>query len=250
MNESPRPIDVLIVDDQSLIRDGLSRIINAQSDMRTAGIAADGKQAISRVRELRPDVVLMDVRMPVLDGIEATRKLIGDRVSPSTRILGLTTHDRDAYAIRMFKAGAIGFIIKDGTATQLVTAIRSAHNGTFTAAESTTQRLLKNFDTDAPTPPPANCNALDSLTNRERTVFDLVVAGASNPEIARDLYIAEVTVKTHVGRILAKINVRDRVALVIWAHRQGLANTGTRERKPWEAGPVHGYKPGGRPVGK
>lgn len=232
MSESVRSIDVLVVDDQSLVRDGLTRIVNAQSDMRTVGIAADGEEAIARVRELRPDVVLMDIRMPVLDGIEATRRLVGDRVSPATRVLGLTTYDRDSYAIRMLKAGAIGFILKDSTAAQLVTAIRSAHNGTFTAAGSTTQRLLDKIATDAPVPAAAGADALAMLTNRERAVFELVVAGASNPEIARELFIAEVTVKTHVGRILAKINVRDRVALVIWAHRHGLADLGTAGAGP------------------
>lgn len=226
MNDPKRSISVLVVDDQSLVRDGFTRIVNAQPDMQTVGIAADGKEAIARVRELRPDVVLMDIRMPILDGIEATRTLITDRISPATRILGLTTYDTDTYAIRMLKAGAIGFILKDSTATQLADAIRSAHNGTFTAAVSTAQRLLDRITADQPVTAPANIGALNALTDRERAVFERLVAGASNPEIGRDLSIAEVTVKTHVGHILTKLDVRDRVHLVIWAHRQGLADRG------------------------
>lgn len=227
MSDPIFPISVLVVDDQSLVRDGFTRIVNAQPDMHTVGIAADGKEAIARVRELRPDVVLMDIRMPVLDGIEATRTLISERISPATRILGLTTYDTDAYAIRMLKAGAIGFILKDSTSTQLADAIRSAHDGTFTAAVSTAQRLLGKIAIDQPVMAPAHIRALDALTDRERAVFERVVAGASNPEIGRDLFIAEVTVKTHVGHILTKLDVRDRIHLVIWAHRQGLADRGT-----------------------
>lgn len=227
MNGSPRSITVLIVDDQSLLRDGFTRIVNSQPDMTTVGVAAEGREAITRARELHPDVVLMDIRMPVLDGIEATRTIISDAVSPGTRILGLTTYDADTYAIRILKAGAIGFILKDSTADQLVDAIRSAHSGTFTASVSTTRRLIDRL-TDGPAAPPPNSFALSGLTNREMVVFEHVVSGASNPEIARELCIAEVTVKTHVGNILAKLDVRGRVQLVIWAHRQGLADRRSR----------------------
>lgn len=224
MTEYERKITVLIVDDQSLVLDGFSRIINAQPDMITSGTALNGHEAVERARELRPDVILMDIRMPVLDGIEATRLILSDHPNPPTRVVGLTTYDSDAYAIRIIQAGAIGFMLKDSTATQLIEAIRSAYNGTFVAAQSTSQRLLERL-TPAGATKPADVNALEPLTDRECTVFHLVVEGHSNPEIARRLSIAEVTVKTHVGHILTKLNARDRVRLVIWAHRQGLADS-------------------------
>lgn len=223
MSDLPRLIAVLVVDDQSLVRDGFTRIVNSQPDMVTVGVAADGKEAIARVRELHPDVVLMDIRMPVLDGIEATRTIVSEGISRGTCVLGLTSYDLDAYAIRILKAGAIGFILKDSTAAQLVGAIRSAHTGTFTAAVSTMRRLIGRL-TECPTTPPSNPSALSGLTKREIAVFEHVVSGASNLEIARELRIAEVTVKTHVGHILSKLGARDRVQLVIWAHRRGLAD--------------------------
>lgn len=223
MTDMERDISVLVVDDQALVLDGFARIINSQPDMHTAGTAGNGAEAIERVRSLRPDVVLMDIRMPGIDGIEATRTIIEDRISPGTRILGLTTYDTDAYAVRMLKTGAIGFILKDSTAIQLVDAIRSAHSGTFITAESTSLRLLERLHADG-TGKAADPAALQALTDRERVVFDHVVAGYSNPEIAQDLTIAEVTVKTHVGHVFSKLRVRDRVHLVIWAHRQGLAD--------------------------
>jgi DNA-binding NarL/FixJ family response regulator len=220
---APAPIRVVVVDDQSLVRDGFARIVDAQRDMVSVAVCADGEQAVTRVAELRPDVVLMDVRMPVLDGIEATRRLVADGHVPPARILGLTTHDTDAYALRMLRAGATGFLLKDSTAVQLVDAIRSVHNGTFAASLSTTQRLLDRLAVEQAAPPAPDTAALEVLTDRERVVFTRLVTGASNPEIARDLSIAEVTVKTHVGHILTKLGVRDRVHLVIWAHRRGLA---------------------------
>ena len=218
------PIRVVVVDDQSLVRDGFARIVDAQPDMAAVGVCADGEQAVACVAELRPDVVLMDVRMPVLDGIEATRRLVADGRAPGARILGLTTHDTDDYAIRMLRAGAVGFLLKDSTAVQLVDAIRSVHNGTFAASMITTQRLLDRLTVEQPAPAAPDTAALAVLTERERVVFTRLVTGASNPEIARDLSIAEVTVKTHVGHILTKLGVRDRVHLVIWAHRRGLAD--------------------------
>ena len=223
MNTPERMIRVLIADDQSLILDGFSRIVNAQHDMCTIGTAQNGEEAVERTQELHPDVVLMDIRMPIVDGIEATRTIMAEELSPKTRVIGLTTYDTDAYAIRMLKAGAIGFILKDSTALQLVDAIRTAHNGVFTATMSTTQRLLRRITTATPRTP-TDMGALDALTDRERAVFALVVAGRSNPEIARELSIAIVTVKTHVGHILTKLKIRDRVQLVIWAQRQGLAD--------------------------
>lgn len=210
MSEVDRSISVVIVDDQPLVLDGFTRIVNAQPDMRTVGTACNGQEAIDRLHALRPNIVLMDIRMPVLDGIEATRTIVADKISPTTRIIGLTTYDTDAYAIQILKAGAIGFILKDSTGLQLVDAIRSTHHGTFVAAASTSQRLLDRLTTSEPKTP-TNTDALKVLTNRERAVFELVVAGRSNPEIARRLLVAEVTVKTHVGHILSKLRIRDRV---------------------------------------
>ncbi|MHC2186257.1 DNA-binding NarL/FixJ family response regulator [Rathayibacter agropyri] len=215
-------ISVIVVDDHALVRDGLIRIVNAQPDMETVSYAVDGATAIERVRDLRPDLVVMDVRMPVLDGIEATRVITSERISPRTRILGLTTHDSDVYAIRMLQAGAVGFILKDSTAEQLVDALRAAHSGTFTTSASTAVRLVNRMAAGEAEGGPPDDSALAALTKRERVVFERVVSGKSNPEIARDLCVAEVTVKTHVGHILAKLHVRDRVQLVIWAHRRGL----------------------------
>ncbi|WP_259390758.1 response regulator transcription factor [Actinomyces sp. 2119] len=233
-----RRISVLVVDDQSLVRDGISRIVRAQPDMSAVGSASDGAQAVDRVRELRPDVVLMDVRMPGLDGVEATRRITAEQADSAPRVLGLTSYDNDAYAIGMLRAGAVGFILKDSTAVQLADAIRAAWDGTFTAAMSTTQRLLRHLtenpeapgDAGRPGAPGASSDtraleALDTLTARERDILARVVAGRSNPEIARELYVAEVTVKTHVGHVLMKLGVRDRVQLVIWAYRHGLADS-------------------------
>lgn len=225
MNDAQRTLDIMIVDDQPLVLDGLTRIVDAQPDMRTIGSARNGRDAVDQVRALQPDVVLMDIRMPILNGIEATRTIISDRVSPNTRILGLTTYDTDASAIGMLRAGAIGFVLKDSTTNELVDAIRAAYHGTFiTTAASTSKRLLDRLAAREPSAS-ANTDALTALTDRERVVFDLVVAGYSNPEISGQLFIAEVTVKTHVGHILTKLGVRDRIHLVIWAHRHGLADT-------------------------
>lgn len=223
MSPPSPPIAVLIADDQALVRDGFTRIVDSQPDMHVVGTAADGAAAIRCVRELQPDVVLMDIRMPGLDGIEATHAIISQQISPTTRILGLTTYDTDDYAVRILKAGAVGFLLKDSTAVQLVNAIRGAYGGTFTTSASTTLRLLDRIVVDYADGRSTNDSVLVALTDRERAVFEWVIAGHSNPEIARELHIAEVTVKTHVGHILAKFHVRDRVHLVIWAHRNGLA---------------------------
>ncbi|MDF2560629.1 MAG: clvR [Microbacterium sp.] len=224
MTTSSPPITVLVADDQALVRDGFSRIVDAQPDMRSVGTAPDGEAAVERVRELRPDVVLMDIRMPRLDGIEATRTLTVDAVSPATRVLGLTTYDTDAYAVRILQAGAVGFILKDSTASQLVDAIRAVHGGTFAVSAPTSRRLLERIAIHDAEPSEGDDALLAVLTERERAVFEQIVQGCSNPEIASTLHIAEVTVKTHVGHILTKLRVRDRVHLVIWAHERGLAS--------------------------
>ncbi|MDO5052026.1 MAG: response regulator transcription factor [Pseudoclavibacter sp.] len=209
-------ITVLVVDDQGLVRDGFSRIVDAQPDMHVVGLAEDGARAVELAERLRPDVVLMDVRMPGVDGIEATGRILKHR--PETRVLGLTSYDSDESAIRMLRAGAVGFVLKDGTAEQLADAVRAVHRGTAALAGGTAKRLLARIGETAPPPP----TELDGLTGRERTVFDLAVAGLNNRQIAERLFVSEVTVKSHLGNVLAKLQVRDRVQLLLWAHRHGM----------------------------
>lgn len=218
MSSTSQVITVLIVDDQGLVRDGFTRIVDAQPAMRVVGVASNGREAIALARARRPDVILMDVRMPGVDGIEATGTIVQE--DGSIRVLGLTIFDNDAYAVRMLKAGATGFVLKDSTADQLVDAIRSAHHGTLTVAPATGRRLLRRLvEHEAPR---RGAPALRELTDREATVFRLVTSGMSNLEIAQHLCISEVTVKSHVGRVLSKLGARDRVQLVLWAHRNGV----------------------------
>lgn len=225
MSSAIQDITVLVVDDQGLVRDGFTRIVDAQPMMRVVGVASDGREAIELARTRKPDVILMDIRMPVIDGIEATRAILEENAD--IRVLGLTTFDSDTYAVRMLKAGATGFVLKDSTADQLVDAIRSVHHGTSTVAPTTARRLLRKLtEVDAPR---RKVEALQELTDRESTVFHLVTAGMSNLEIAEHLCISEVTVKSHVGRVLSKLCVRDRVQLVLWAHRNGVLPAVTTE---------------------
>jgi DNA-binding NarL/FixJ family response regulator len=211
------PISVLIADDQDLVRAGFALVVGAAPDMRVVATAADGAEAIALTARHRPDVVLMDVRMPRVDGITATREILAGSAHPP-KIVALTTYDNDEYATRILAAGASGYLLKDATAEGLTAAIRTVHQGGSVIAPTTARRLL----TQRVAPPPGEPAALDRFTTREREVFELIVAGASNAEIARRLHLAEVTVKTHVGRILAKLGVRDRVNIVIWAYRNGI----------------------------
>jgi DNA-binding NarL/FixJ family response regulator len=201
-------IGVLVADDQDLVRTGTALVVDSQPDMRVIGQAADGAAAV----RLAPgaDVVLMDVRMPVMDGVEATRAICRDGAA---RVLVLTTFDLDEYAFAALRAGASGFLLKDAPAEDMLAAIRTVHRGDAVIAPSTTRRLL---DHVAPALPDAA--GPDPLTAREREVLLHVALGLSNAEIAARLYMAEGTVKTHVGRILAKLGVRDRVQAVIWAY--------------------------------
>lgn len=228
MSSDPTVVRVMVVDDQTLIRDGFTRIINAQPDMSVIGVASDGQEAVDQTRELKPDVVLMDIRMPILDGIVATQTILGQNLAPGVKIVGLTTYDNDSYAIRMLRAGAVGFVLKDATASQLVAAVRAVHNGTSAFAASTTQRLIGHLPEESPAEP-ARVAALDDLTDRELEVFNCLITGDSNSEIAARLRIGEVTVKTHVSRVLAKLGMRDRVKLVIWAHQQGFSSGGSAD---------------------
>ena len=215
----PERIKVLLVDDQQLIRLGFRLVLEAEPDLEVVGEGADGAEAVEAVRRLRPDVVLMDVRMPRMDGLEATRRIVAEH--PSVRIVVLTTFDLDEYAFTALRAGASGFLLKDAHPHELIGAIRAAHAGDATLSPRVTRRLLEMFGTrlpEAASPP----TVVDELTEREREVFLAIARGRSNSEIADDLFLSESTVKTHVGRVLAKLGARDRVHAVILAHRLGM----------------------------
>lgn len=212
------PIRLLIVDDQSLIRLGFRMVLDAEPDLDVVGEAADGVEAIAAVRALRPDVVLMDVRMPRMDGIEATTTLVAEH--PSLRIVVLTTFDLDEYAFAALRAGASGFLLKDAHPGELTGAIRSAHAGDAVLSPRVTRRMLELFGPSLPAEPVPGLT--DSLTDRERDVFAAIGRGLTNAEIGAELFVSESTVKTHVGRVLAKLGARDRVQAVIMAHRMGI----------------------------
>ncbi|MEU4425094.1 response regulator transcription factor [Actinoplanes sp. NPDC024001] len=214
------PIAVLIADDQELVRTGFAMVVDAAPDMRVVAIAATGAEAIDLAAKHRPDVILMDIRMPGTDGITATSAILAAGDKPP-KIIALTTYDSNDYATRILNAGASGYLLKDATAEGLTAAIRSAFHGGSVIAPTTTRNLVA--ARTEPPPPPRDPAPLDSFTARERDVFDLIVAGANNAEIAQRLHLAEVTVKTHVGRVLAKLGVRDRLNVVIWAYRNGAA---------------------------
>lgn len=215
-------ITVLLVDDQPLIRLGFRMVLGSASDLELLGEADNGAVAVQMTSELDPDVVLMDVRMPVMDGIEATRKITAS--SPRSKVLILTTFDLDEYAFAALNAGASGFLLKDAEPTDLINAIRTISRGDAVIAPRMTRRLLDTFAAHMPTQPtPMSApNNVDKLTPREREVLIQVAAGRSNSEIAERLVLAETTVKTHLGRILNKLELRDRVQVVIYAYRNGL----------------------------
>ncbi|WP_267423094.1 MULTISPECIES: response regulator [unclassified Curtobacterium] len=214
-------IRVVVVDDQQMFRMGLRSILQAQDDVEVVGEASDGDEAVALGVRLQPDVVLMDVRMPHLDGIEATRRLLAAPSDSPVRVLMLTTFDIDDYVFDALRAGASGFLLKDATADELVAAVRTVAGGEALLAPRVTRHLVEAF-VAAPPPSTPRTEVLDVLTDRERDVFMLVARGRSNTEIAGDLFIAEQTVKTHVGRILAKLQLRDRVHAVVLAYESGL----------------------------
>ncbi|GLZ06350.1 DNA-binding response regulator [Actinomadura sp. NBRC 104412] len=221
--DEPGPVRVLLVDDQELVRTGFSMVLDAQPDIEVVGEASDGAQALDRLRTVPADVVLMDVRMPRMDGIEATRRITaGD----GPKVIILTTFDLDEYAFAAIKAGAAGFLLKDAGPRQLVEAIRSVHSGDAVVAPSTTRRLLDRFAVHLPDTEARASGALESLTAREGEVLRLVARGLSNAEIAERLYVSEATVKTHMGRILMKLGLRDRVQAVVFAYETGLVKSG------------------------
>ncbi|MGP6204506.1 response regulator transcription factor [Microbacterium sp.] len=210
-------IRVALVDDQALFRAGIRMVIASQPDMAVVGEAGDGQTALSMVRDTRPDVVLMDIRMPVMDGLEATAHLLQDPDAP--RIVMLTTFDLDEAAARAIRGGASGFLLKDAEPEFVLAAIRSVHAGSAVIAAAATAQLFAHFRDEQTRPTP---RAFGELTDREREIFALAARGLSNAEIATREYLSEATVKTHISRVLGKLGLRDRVQLVVFAYEHGL----------------------------
>ena len=225
---SEPPIRVLVCDDQALIRTGYVTIFSAQPDLEVVGEAADGRTAVASAARLRPDVVVMDIKMPGLDGIEATRQLAGPGAEPGAKVLVVTTFNLDEYVYQALRAGASGFLLKDSSPADLVNGVRTVAAGESLLAPAVTRALVGRFaarirptDPDAPGPE----SPLATLTQREVEVLKLIAAGLSNAEIAGSLVISPETVKTYVSRILAKLDLRDRVQAVVLAYRTGLVTT-------------------------
>jgi DNA-binding NarL/FixJ family response regulator len=227
-------ISVLIVDDQDLVREGLRMLLEAEPDMSVAGEAGDGNQALAQARRLDPDVILMDVRMPEMNGIEATTRLVegGSRA----RILMLTTFNLDEYVYHALKAGASGFLLKDAHREQLASAVRAAAAGETLLAPAITRRLIEDF-CHGPAPGAAATTTAGRLTERELGVVRLVAQGLSNIEIAGKLYLSEATVKSHIARILAKLGLRDRVQVAVFAYENGIVRPGRSAPSPGRGRP-------------
>ena len=221
---------VLIADDQALVRVGLRKILEAEPDTMVVGEAGDGEDAVAEARRLRPDVVLMDIRMPVLDGIEATRRIVRDR--PATRVLMLTTFGLDTYVYDALRAGASGFMLKDAPPEEIAAAVQIVASGDALLAPAVTRAVIEEFTRLPARAQPAVPRAVGELTPREREVLDLLIRGLSNPEICRELVISEATAKTHVARILQKLGLRDRVQAVIYAYETGLVSPGPATQPP------------------
>jgi DNA-binding NarL/FixJ family response regulator len=216
---------VLIVDDQALVRVGLRKIFESEPELTVVGEAGDGDEAVARARELRPDVVLMDIRMPGLDGIEATRRIVATQ--PAARVLILTTFGLDTYVFDALRAGASGFMLKDAPPEELAAAVRIVASGDALLAPAITRAVVEEFARRPQAAPPAQPPAVAELTPREQEVMSLLVRGLSNPEICERLFISDATAKTHVARILQKLGVRDRVQAVIYAYEAGLVTPGS-----------------------
>ncbi|HEY6472007.1 MAG TPA: response regulator transcription factor [Acidimicrobiales bacterium] len=216
-------ITVVVADDQSLVRAGFRMILEADPDLRIVAEACDGSEAVEASRHSRPDVVLMDIRMPVMDGLEATRRIM--KLPDPPRVLILTTYDTDEYVFEAIVIGASGFLLKDTAPEDLLSGIRTIANGDSLLSPSVTRRLIEAFVQDHPTPatPPAG---LQSLTERELQILQLLARGLSNAEIAEELYLSSATIKTHVARVLDKLGVRDRVQAVVVAYETGVVRPG------------------------
>jgi DNA-binding NarL/FixJ family response regulator len=216
-------IRVLVVDDQDLVRAGFVKLLETESDLKVVAEAGDGLEGIEAAARTRPDVVLMDIRMPNLDGIEATRRMT--RLAHPPRVLILTTYDLDEYVFEALKAGASGFLLKDAPAEQFLAGVRAVAAGDALLAPTVTRRLIEEF-ANRPSPPPGGPVELEELTSREREVLVLVARGLTNAEIAAELVLGESTVKTHVGNVLMKLGLRDRVQAVVVAYETGLIRPG------------------------
>jgi DNA-binding NarL/FixJ family response regulator len=222
---NPKPIRVLLADDQPLLRTGFRMVLGAEEDLDIVGEAGDGVEAVDLARRLLPDVVLMDIRMPRMDGVAATRSIVEARLP--VRVLILTTFDLDEYIVGALRAGAGGFLAKDVPAEDLVAAIRTVAAGEAVVAPRILRRLLDRFAATLPDPSVEVPQALDALTEREREVLVQVARGLSNAEIAKELSVSETTIKTHVGHVLTKLGLRDRVQAVVLAYETGLVRPGT-----------------------
>ncbi|HEY7397119.1 MAG TPA: response regulator transcription factor [Gaiellaceae bacterium] len=218
-------IRILLVDDQALVRAGFRMILDAEAEMEVVGEAGDGREAIDQVRALKPDIVLMDIRMPELDGLEATRRIL-DAGDDAPKILMLTTFDLDEYVYEALRAGASGFLLKDTPPEQLVSAIEVISEGEALLSPTITRRVISEFVKGTGPKPQAQFPRLEDLTAREREVLVLIARGLSNAEIAKTLFVSETTVKTHVARILMKLNLRDRVQVVVLAYESGTVQPG------------------------
>jgi DNA-binding NarL/FixJ family response regulator len=214
---------VLIADDQALVRVGLRKVLETEPELAVVGEAVNGEDAAAAARRLRPDIVLMDIRMPVLDGIEATRRIV--RAYPDTRVLILTTFGLDTYVYDALRAGASGFMLKDAPPEEIVAAVRIVASGEALLAPAVTRAVIEEFVRRRPAVQPAPAS-VEELTRREREVLDLLARGRSNAEICKQLVISEATAKTHVARILQKLDLRDRVQTVIYAYESGLVTPG------------------------
>jgi DNA-binding NarL/FixJ family response regulator len=210
---------ILLADDQALVRGGLRLILDAEPDIEVIAEAADGHEAVARAIDTKPDLVLMDIRMPALDGIEATRRLLAEL--PETRVLILTTFDLDDYVVDAFRAGASGFLLKTAPPPQLVAAVRTVQEGDALLAPSSTRKLIEQAAR-----PPSGAPVLDQLTAREHDVLQLLARGLTNAEIAAELVVEPSTIKSHVASLLSKLNLRDRVHAVVYAYETGLVRAG------------------------
>jgi DNA-binding NarL/FixJ family response regulator len=219
-------VRVVVADDQEIVRTGLTMILNAQPDIEVVGEAADGRRAVEVARRLRPDVCLLDIRMPVLDGIEATRLLAGPGIADPLAVVVITTFDLDEYVYAALRAGARGFLLKDAGPALLAQAVHAAARGDALIAPNVTTRLLKAFAGTGPTSPPAQ--PIEPLTDREEQVLATVARGRTNTEIAEELYISLSTVKTHIASLMAKLGARNRVEIAMWAYETGRAGNPPR----------------------